>query len=168
MSFIKLTPHMDTRISDAINNKFDNHRMPVNRLKESHGLSYSDPATVICMVNADQISRVYIGSVYKCANHADTQINRPADDAYHISPSQGFVDAYRFSLEHTVIELENGTEFSVLELPEYVSFLLSGRSARNWPSNVARYHTLPSKPSNDDEKSILEMDELPVSQNYIG
>ena len=164
MTFIKLTPHMDLKMSTEILGSNGDH-IPINQLKDAKtGFSYTDSATVPCMVNIDQIARVYTGKVF-------TSLNQSMTSSMILNPDALFYDSIEYGrdeLIHTVIEMTNGHYFSVIELPEYVTYLIAGRSPRNWPTNVARYHTLPTRVSRDDEETIPEMDELPVSQNYIG
>ena len=163
MTFIKLTPHMDLQMSIEILGK-DGTRTPINQLKDAKsGFSYTDGIiTVPCMVNVNQIARVYTGKVFTSQSSSSSRIKNP-DVLFYDS-----IGYAQDELKHTIIELENGTQFSVLELPEYVSFMIAGRGPRNWPTNVPRYHTLPVSRMQDDEESIPEMDEIPVSQNYIG
>lgn len=162
MTFIKLTPHMDLKMSTEILGK-NGYYTPINQLKDAKtGFSYTDSATVPCMVNVNQIARVYTGKVFTSQASASSIVKNP-DVLFYDSIEYG-----RDELKHTVIEMTNGHYFSVIELPEYVSFMIAGRGPRNWPTNVPRYHTLPVSRMQDDEESIPEMDEIPVSQNYIG
>ncbi len=162
MTFIKLTPHMDLKMSTQILGKNGNHT-PINQLKDPKtGFSYTDSATVPCMVNVNQIARVYTGKVFTSQSLNSTRVMNP-DALFYDSIEYG-----RDELKHTIVEMTNGHYFSVIELPEYVTYLIAGRSPRNWPTNVARYHTLPLSRMQDDEEAIPEMDEIPVSQNYIG
>jgi len=164
MTFIKLTPHMDLQMSKEISGELTGNQIPINQLKDPQiGFSYTDSSTVPCMVNVNQILRVYTGKVFtRRSTTLPEQIRNP-DVQFYDS-----IEYSRDELLHTIIELTNGDRFSVIELPEYVSFLIAGRGPRNWPTNVSRYHTLPMSRMQADEESIPEMDELPVSQNYIG
>lgn len=152
-NFIKLTPHMDKMCNKHMSNK--DRCCPINIIKGPETMfNYSNSKTVACMVNMDKISRVYVGMVD--SEHADYGWS---------SPFRAYSHARNFrSMLHTIIELDNGTMFSVIEKPEYVTYLLAGRSPRNWPTNAARYWTLSSVVTEDEEVSEKSISEFkPIS-----
>ena len=140
---------MDTNCSRHLAG--DHSNQPVNLIKGPESMfSYDDSATVACMVNSYKINRIYTGKVYSGFN---TTWSSPYRSYEGIES-----DDYRAML-HTIIELDNGHMFSVIEKPEYVSYLLAGRSPRNWPSNAARYWTVSRTEADNsmvDEKMISE------------
>lgn len=152
--FIKLTPHMDVNCSmhlfDVDGTRID---QPVNLIKGPESMfSYDGLTTTVCMVNSDKINRVYVGKVH------NGEHKKHLDD--WVSPIRTYsnIDNYHEML-HTIIELDNRQMFSVIEKPEYVSYLLAGRTPRNWPSNVSRYWTHSRSEAADseiDEKMISE------------
>lgn len=145
--FIKLTPHVDYNCNQCLNGDIN---YPVNLIKGPESMfSYDDSKTVVCMVNSDKINRIYTGKVFAGFDNKTWCNQKSYENIEHAE----------LRLQHTLIELESGYMFSVIEKPEYVSYLLAGRVPRNWPTNVARYWTL-SRSEDDsamvDEKMISE------------
>tara|TARA_R110001592_G_scaffold120430_1_gene324630 strand:+ start:2111 stop:2617 length:507 start_codon:yes stop_codon:yes gene_type:complete len=157
--FIKLTPHMDVNCSIHLFDG-DGTRVcePVNLIKGPESMfSYDDARTTVCMVNSDKINRVYVGKVQTEGS--------PRREWSWLSPIRTYsnIDNYHEML-HTIVELDNGQLFSVIEKPEYVSYLLAGLNSRNWPTNAARYWTFERDASDNgivDEKMISEFKPIP-------